>query len=92
MDEIREVDEIEKKSFSLRIYSDQLLPWTTTCSEDGGEARATGEMYFNKTLSCWVMEYRCPKDGEIFRQWTPEIDSITKHIAERVLGKSKKDG
>ena len=89
MEEIREVAEIEKKSFSLRIYSDQLLPWTTSCSEDGAWAKATGDMYYEESISRWVMEYKCPKDGEIFRKWTPEIDGITKYIAEQVLGKTK---
>lgn len=82
MDEIREIKmDAEKDIYRLRIYSDKLLGPTGRCPEDGGLAQATGDMYFNRTTSTWVVEYVCTGCNEILRSWTPPSDEITKQIA-----------
>jgi hypothetical protein len=76
----------------MRIYSDRLLALKRRCPEDGTWMSGTGNMYFDKKPAFWVVEYLCPKDGELFRSWMPEIDGITKQIAKDVIEKSKKSG
>ena len=92
MDEIRELNEAEKKAFSLRIYSDRLAALTRKCPDDGALAHATGNMYSEKGREDWVVEYLCSKEKETFLSWTPEIDNMTKVIAKEVLAKAKKTG
>ena len=84
---MRELIEAKKSEYSIQIYSDRLLSLKKRCSEDGAWSQATGEMYFVESISRWVIEYVCPKDGEVFRSWMPEIDEITKQIAKDVLEK-----
>lgn len=90
MDEIRELTDVEKRHYSIQIYSDRLLNLMTDCSEDGAWSQATGNMYFLRITSEWVVEYLCPKDRELFRKWTRETDATTKQIAKDVLGDENK--
>jgi hypothetical protein len=78
-----------KNEYSMRIYSDRLLPLTRRCPDDGTWMKATGDMYLSSVTSEWFVEYLCPKDGEIIRGWMPEIYSITKQIADNVLTQRK---
>jgi len=92
MDEIRELNDLEKGHYSIQIYSDRLLNLMTDCSIDGAWSKATGDMYLLTITSKWVVEYLCPTDGELFRKWTRQTDAITKQIAKDVLGEENKEG
>jgi hypothetical protein len=88
MDEIREIaTDAEKGIYSMRIYSDRLNKIAKICPDDGSLMHGTGEMYLRRSKrgSHWHLEYLCPKDGEILRGWTPEVDELTHQIAKDVL-------
>jgi hypothetical protein len=43
---------------------------------------ATGEMYYDQTMSEWFIEYWCSKDEEIFPIFAPETDALAREIAK----------
>ncbi len=91
MDEIREIDnEGDRSIFSMRIYSDRLKTLVRECPDDGQAIHATGDMYFDKSVDRWYVQYYCPQDGEM-KTWQPGVDALTRQIAADVLGQAGAD-
>ncbi|MEJ2431074.1 MAG: hypothetical protein P8075_19485 [Deltaproteobacteria bacterium] len=67
------------------MYSDRLLKLTRTCPECGTLMNATGKMYYDKTISEWLIEYWCSTDEENFAIYTPETKELVEHIVKSVI-------
>ncbi len=65
-----------------KLYSDRLLKLTRRCPQCGALMTATGEMYYDQTMSEWFIEYWCANDEEIFPIFTPETDQLARDIAK----------
>jgi len=76
---------------SKRIKSNKLLGLKKRCPDDGAWMTSTGYMYLIKATSDWAVEYLCPKDGELIRSWSPEVDATTRQIAKEILPKTKRN-